>query len=111
MAPKPNLTREEAERRAAILHDVSYDVHLDLTSDARFVSETTIRFRCREPGAETFLDHAVASVRSMEMNGEQLPPDAFDGNRIHLRGLRERNEIKVTSEGVYSSIGKGINIW
>jgi aminopeptidase N len=109
MAPKPNLTREEAERRAAILDDVSYDVHLDLTSESRFVSETTIRFGCREPGAETFLDHAVVSVRSMELNGEPLPPDSFDGNRIHLRGLRERNEVKVTSEGAYSSIGKGIN--
>jgi aminopeptidase N len=109
MAPKPNLTREEAERRAAILHDVSYDVHLDLTSDQGFLSETTIRFGCREPGADTFLDHAVPSVRSVELNGEKLAAEAFDGNRIHLRGLGERNEVKVSSEGAYSATGRGIN--
>ena len=109
MAPKPNLTREEAVRRAAILHDVSYDVHIDLTSDRRFVSETRIRFRCREPGADTFLDHAVREVRSIELNGEAVAEEAFDGNRIHLRGLRELNEVRVVSEGAYSSTGKGIN--
>src|SRR5918996_4103230 len=109
MAPKPNLTREEAVRRAAILDDVSYDVHIDLTSDRGFVSETTIRFRCGEPGADTFLDHAVRAVRSIELNGEATAEEAFDGNRIHLRGLREVNEVRVVSEGVYSSTGKGIN--
>jgi hypothetical protein len=33
MAPKPNLTREEAARRAAILEDVSYDVHVNYPGD------------------------------------------------------------------------------
>jgi aminopeptidase N len=109
MAPKPNLTREEAQRRASLVEDVSYEVHLDLTSDDLFVSETAIRFGCRQPGAETFLDHAIRSVRSIELNGEAIPADAFDGTRITLRGLRERNEVRVVSEGAYSSTGKGIN--
>jgi aminopeptidase N len=109
MTAKPNLTRDEARRRAELIDDVSYDVHFDLTSDDGFRSETVIRFGCREPGAETFLDHAVRSVTSIELNGRALPADAFDGTRIRLPRLQERNEVRVRSEGAYSTTGKGVS--
>ena len=54
MAP-PNLTRTDAEQRAALLEVSDYTVELDLTDgggkpgDATFASTTTVRFRCLRP--------------------------------------------------------------
>ena len=46
-----NLTRAEAEDRAATLSVLSYDVALDLAGDGdTFASTTTVRFQCTEPG-------------------------------------------------------------
>ena len=56
MAP-PNLTRVDAERRAALLDVAAYAVELDLTDgsgapgETTFATTTTVRFACREPGA------------------------------------------------------------
>ena len=57
MAP-PNLTRADAERRAALLEVADYAVELDLTDGAAgspgettFATTATVRFRCAEPGA------------------------------------------------------------
>ena len=53
--PGTNLTREEAATRAALLDVTSYSIDLDLTTgDKIFASTTTVRFSCREPGAESF---------------------------------------------------------
>ena len=60
MAP-PNLTRDEAQQRAALLDVVSYDVELDLTDgggkpgQGTFRSTTTVRFSCRSPGTASWI--------------------------------------------------------
>ena len=67
MAP-PNLTRDEAQQRAALLDVRSYDVELDLTDgggkpgDATFRSTTTVRFASKEAGADSWIDLVAASV-------------------------------------------------
>jgi aminopeptidase N len=105
---KDNLTRIEARERAELVHDVEYDVTLDLTPEDGFVSETVARFGARA-GAETFLDLTVPAVRSVELNGDDLPPDSFRDNRVHLPGLQERNEVRIVAEGAYRKTGKGLN--
>ena len=56
MAP-PNLTRVDAERRAALLDVTAYTVELDLTDGSGAPGETTfattarVQFTSREPGA------------------------------------------------------------
>ena len=61
--PGTNLTREEAATRAALLDVSSYSIDLDLTTgDKTFASTTTLRFTCREPGADTFADLASQYV-------------------------------------------------
>ena len=51
--PGTNLTRDEAQTRAALLDVESYDIDLDLTgADTTFASTTVLRFSCSEPGAE-----------------------------------------------------------
>src|SRR4051794_32527215 len=68
------LSREEAERRAALLEVERYDIEVDLRGllagdTVRSVSR--IRFRCQEPGATTFVDCA-AQVHSATLNGTPL---------------------------------------
>src|SRR5688500_8377462 len=67
--PRSNLTLDEARRRARQVAEPEYEVHLDLTGEERFRAETVIRFRCAEPGTETFLDCAEVEVVSAELNG------------------------------------------
>ncbi|HEX5948355.1 MAG TPA: aminopeptidase N, partial [Actinomycetota bacterium] len=105
--PRSNLTLEEARRRAGLIADPEYEIHLDLTGEDRFQVETSIRFRSTEPGAETFLDCAGVEVASAELNGR--PVDAHDGLRIRLEGLAGRNEVHLVTRGPYSNIGKGLN--
>ena len=74
MAP-PNLTRTDAARRAALLEVADYVVELDLTDgggkpgDATFASTTTVRFRCTEPGADSWIDLVAAEVAAATLNG------------------------------------------
>ncbi len=94
---KNNLTRDEARRRAEAVHDVRYRVTLDLTKDDSLGSESIIRFRCREPGTETFLDLTAPAVSVIELNGRPIPTDVFDGNRIRLSALDAENEVRVAA--------------
>ena len=70
-----NLTRAEAEARAARLSVLSYDVALDLAGDGdTFASTTTVRFQCTEPGADTFVDLDAAAVREHHPQRPARPP-------------------------------------
>ena len=54
-----SLTRTEAETRAALLEVTRYDIEVDLRGlfEGEVLEATsTITFRCREPGAQTFVD-------------------------------------------------------
>ena len=105
--PQSNLTLDEARRRAGLIAEPGYEVHFDLTGDDRFRAETTIRFRCPEPGAESFVDCAGVDVVSAEMNGRSI--EGHDGLRLPLRDLADRNELRLVTEGPYSNTGKGLN--
>jgi aminopeptidase N len=105
-----NLTRDEARQRAAIISDAAYAVELDLTTgEETFTSTTTATFACSEPGAETFVDLIAPSVTSITLNGAPVPLDAFDGDRIALSGLAERNELVVVAECAYMHTGVGLH--
>ena len=109
--PGTNLTREEAATRAALLDVTSYSVDLDLTtSDTTFGSTTTIRFGCRQPGADTFVDLVGATVHEVTLNGEALDPStAYADNRIGLAGLAADNELVVRADCTYSRTGEGLH--
>jgi aminopeptidase N len=105
-----NLTRAEARVRAQLINAESYQVELDLTgSDTTFASVTTARFSCSQPGATTFVELTAPLVSEIKLNGQLLPLEAFDGDRITLPGLAERNELRVTAECAYSRTGEGLH--
>ena len=72
----PNLTRDDARTRAALLHVESYDVALDLTdgggkpSERTFRSTTTVRFTARA-GESTFIDVIADSFHAVTLNGSR----------------------------------------
>ncbi|PYC77052.1 aminopeptidase N [Streptomyces tateyamensis] len=113
--PGKNLSRDEAQQRAGLLSVDGYEVHLDLTSapDATastFVSTTTIRFRCTEPGAGSFADLLAPRVRAVTLNGRELDPAAvYDGARVALTGLAAQNELVVVADCAYSRTGEGLH--
>jgi len=105
-----NLTRDEARERARLLDVESYRVELDLTGDdVTFGSVTMVSFRCAGPGASTFIDLSAPAVHEITLNGARIGPENFDGNRIKLDGLAERNELRVAAECAYSRTGEGLH--
>lgn len=110
-----NLRRDEAAARSALISVDAYDVDLDLSSaedpeSAGFRSRSTITFRCTEPGASTFLDFIHGGVRSVVLNGRELPLDtAVAGSRVHLPGLESENTVTVEGTALYSRSGEGMH--
>ncbi|MGI9824112.1 aminopeptidase N [Agromyces sp. Marseille-Q5079] len=108
--PAADLTRIEAEERAAIVADVSYEVDLDLSGDGEsFASSSLVRFRAT-PGAATFIEATTSAVHEITLNGRALDPAAAsDGRRIRLDGLEDENELRVVSTNAYSNTGEGLH--
>ncbi|MGW5605322.1 aminopeptidase N [Streptomyces sp. NPDC003753] len=119
--PGENLSRDEAQERAALLSVDGYDVSLDLRSAVgeapgsadeprTFRSVTTIRFRCAEPGTSSFADLIAPSVTAVSLNGKDLDPgEVFDGTRILLEDLAAENELVVDAQCAYSRTGEGLH--
>ncbi|MGN8050110.1 aminopeptidase N [Curtobacterium sp. 22159] len=108
--PGENLTRIEAQERAAIVDVQTYDVELDLTRGAEtFGSTTRVRFTAT-PGASTFIDAITKTVHSITLNGTALDVAAVnDGVRIQLDGLQEQNELVVVADALYTNTGEGLH--
>lgn len=107
--PAANLTRREAQARAAIVSAPAYDVVLDLTGDERFRSETTVRFRA-VPGGSTFIEATAVEVHEVVLNGVPLDPAAVvEGHRIRLDDLADDNVLRVVSTNAYTNTGEGLH--
>src|SRR3954447_17864453 len=109
--PGTNLTREEAATRAALLDVTSYSIDLDLTTgDKTFESTTTLRFTCKEPGAETFADLVGAIIHEITLNGEPVDEAShYQNSRIRLTNLQAENELVVRADCAYSHSGEGLH--
>jgi aminopeptidase N len=85
-------------------------VRLDLDAgDETFASSTTVEFRCRRPGAATFIEFIGPSVERAELNGKVLPAGAFGGGRIELRDLQEQNVLEVSAVAKYMHDSTGLH--
>ncbi len=115
MAP-PNLTRTDAERRAALLRVADYRVEIDLTDGAgrpgsdTFPTVTTVRFSCAEPGADSWIDLVAADVATATLNGTALDVSGYrEEDGIALPGLAADNELRVQATGRYMHTGEGLH--
>ncbi|AOD22655.1 MULTISPECIES: aminopeptidase N [Rhodococcus] len=114
MAP-PNLTREQAAERAAILSVDNYSIELDLTDGAgapgttTFRSVTTVRFDATE-GASTFIDLIAKTVHSATLNGDPVDVSGYsEETGIALTGLAAHNELVVDADCLYTNTGEGLH--
>jgi aminopeptidase N len=113
--PLPNLTRDQAVERAALVTVDNYQIALDLTDgDGRpgeltFRSVTTVTFDAL-PGADTVIDLAAGTVRGATLNGDDLDVSAYDESTgIALTGLAEHNVLVVDADCRYSNTGEGLH--
>jgi aminopeptidase N len=104
------LTREQARARAELIDRPSYAVELDITAgEDTFGCTAVIRFDCRRPGAEPFIDLQAAELLAAELNGAALPKTAFDGRRLHLGSLAAQNLLRIQANFSYSHHGIGLH--
>ena len=111
----PNLTRDQAVERAALITVDSYRIALDLTDgngapgERTFRSTTTVKFDALA-GADTVIDIAADSVRSATLNGRNLDVSDYDESTgIALTGLAEHNLVVVDADCRYSNTGEGLH--
>ncbi|CRK49255.1 Aminopeptidase N [Rhodococcus sp. RD6.2] len=114
MAP-PNLTREQAAQRAALLTVDNYAIELDLTDGAGspgegiFRSRTTVTFDSVD-GAETFVDLIAKTVHSATLNGSPVDLSGYSEEAgIALTRLAARNELVVDADCLYTNTGEGLH--
>ncbi|GAA2570421.1 aminopeptidase N [Winogradskya consettensis] len=110
-----NLTQVEAAERARLLEVTGYDIALDLTDgagnpgDGTFRTVTEVTFRCSEPGAQTFIEVAAASVRSAVLNDAPVDLSGWSAERgLALTGLAAENKLVVDADYHYSASGQGM---
>ncbi len=108
--PGTNLTREEAQQRAAVVTPSHYVVELDLSGDSTvdFGSITTIQFSAT-PGSSTFADLVDGDIAAIVLNGIQLDPATYADSRIPLPNLQAENELRVEATCLYSHSGEGLH--
>jgi aminopeptidase N len=93
------LTYAEAQERARLIDVSGYRVDLDLTGgDEVFGSVTVVRFGCRAPGANSFIEIRPAQLRRVVLNGQDVDPATLTANRLPLTGLRAVNEVRVEAD-------------
>ena len=111
----PNLTRDQAVERAALVTVDSYRIALDLTDgegkpgERTFRSMTTVEFDALA-GADTYIDIAADSIRSATLNGRDIDVSGYDESTgIPLTGLAEHNVLVVDADCRYSNTGEGLH--
>jgi aminopeptidase N len=111
----PNLTREAAVERAALVTVDNYRIALDLTDghgkpgERTFRSMTTVEFDAL-PGADTYIDIAADRIHRATLNGRDIDVSAYDESTgISLQGLAERNIVVVEADCYYSNTGEGLH--
>jgi aminopeptidase N len=111
----PNLTRDQAVERAALVTVDNYRIDLDLTDgdgkpgERTFRSVTTVTFDALA-GADTVIDIAAGTVRSATLNGRELDVSGYDESTgIALSGLAEHNVVVVDADCRYSNTGEGLH--
>lgn len=105
-----SLTKSEAEARALVIGECSYQLELDCAA-----GPDCYRFRVRlefrgSPGASTFVDAEVTKIDGMLWQGEPLGLESISGQRIHLPALEEHNVLEVWGCSRYHRAGLGLHL-
>ncbi|MGH3635371.1 MAG: aminopeptidase N, partial [Mycobacterium sp.] len=111
----PNLTRDQAVERAALITVDSYRINLDLTDGngepgERTFRSITIAVFDALPGADAVIDIAAETIRRATLNGRDLDVSGYDAaTGIALSGLADDNTVVVDADCRYSNTGEGLH--
>jgi aminopeptidase N len=107
---RENLTRQEAQQRAAQLGEIVTRVHLDLTTGAeQFGSTSEISFVVRTAGP-SFLDCTAVEVHEVTVDGTPLDPADATATRIPLPELQPGpHTLRVAATMAYRHEGSGLH--
>ncbi|SEQ04885.1 aminopeptidase N [Microlunatus flavus] len=109
-----NLTRAEAQARAALIGTDTYAVHVDLSGrevedpERLFTSTSTIRFTARDAGS-LHVDLIAERVRSASLDGTALDPATFVDSRLPFDVTPGEHELVVDAVVRYSRSGDGLH--
>ncbi|MFC5939398.1 aminopeptidase N [Corynebacterium choanae] len=114
-----NLTRTEAQQRAALIDEVHYDLVLDLTTGPKtFQSTTTITFTAKDAGS-TFVDLRAAAINTVTLDGTDITaaavPTTDAGDYDETQGVlladltAGKHTLVVAADCVYSRTGQGLH--
>ena len=110
MSKNLNITRAEAQSRAGVIKNPSYTVALTIDGlGDTYSCVASINFDAQN-GAETWLDLISPLVDSAWLNGSELKvSEVFDGTRIKLTNLKEKNTVQVKANCSYMNTGEGLH--
>ena len=109
-----NLTRAEAQARAALIGTHTYAVHVDLSGrevadpTTLYTSSSRIRFTAREAGS-LHVDLIAERVRAAELDGVALDPATFVDSRLPFDVTPGEHELHVDAVVRYSRSGDGLH--
>jgi len=105
-----NITRADAQSRAGVIKNPSYTVALTIDGlGDTYSCVASINFDAKN-GAETWLDLISPLVDSVWLNGSELKvSEVFDGSRIKLTNLKDKNTVQVKANCSYMNTGEGLH--
>ncbi|MEO7125010.1 MAG: aminopeptidase N [Nakamurella sp.] len=116
MPDTPNLTRDQATQRAALISVDHYLIALDLTNGAgepgtdTFSSRTEVRFNAAEVGESTWIDFVGHAVTAATLNGQPLDVSGWSSvGGLTLPNLAADNVLVVDAVGRYMNTGEGLH--
>ena len=109
-----NLTRAEAQDRAALIESESYAIDIDLSGRSvtepteQFRSTVTLKFAARAAGS-AHLDLIADAVTEASLDGDPLEVGTFQDSRLPLQLQPGPHELTVTAICRYSRSGEGLH--
>ncbi|MEJ7650349.1 MAG: aminopeptidase N, partial [Nakamurella sp.] len=111
----PNLTRQQAADRSALISVQHYRLELDLTDGAgapgekTFATRSTITFSA-VPGSSTHLDFVGDGIRTATLNGRAVDISGWSNSAgLALPDLAADNTLEVDAVGLYTNTGEGLH--
>jgi aminopeptidase N len=104
------LQRSEAESRAARVHDVRYELHVELDRDREtYIGRAVVSFALRDAAKPLFLDFTGQPAR-LVVNGVAMEPEQRE-HRLWLppRSLAGQNRVELEYENAFDVTGHGLH--
>ncbi|GBF51391.1 aminopeptidase N [Leptospira ryugenii] len=107
-----HLTQKDAEKRASLLSDIHYDLHIKLTKESYFEGKLSLNFQSWK--SDTIrLDYFEGDIQSIIVNGKDVSKDIklekgyllIDGNYIQ----KGKNDLSLAFKTPYARTGNGLH--